>query len=116
MREELPKHLQRLWADMVLDPLGVFFRHLPPHTEREEEIQHKAVTLAGAGCESAAFLRKEDGAVGLARRKTVPNKALHGADDGGRTDAEALGQICRTCLAARRDEIVDHLDIVLGEL
>lgn len=101
---------------MVLDPFGVFFRRLPPHAEREEKIQHEAVTLADAGCESAAFLRKEDGAVGLARRKTVANKALHGADDRSRTDTEALGEVCSTCLAARRDEIVDHLDIVFGEL
>lgn len=100
---------------MVLDAFGVFFRRLPPDAEGEKKIEHEAVALTGVGCESAAFLREEDGSVGFARRKTIAHEALHGADDRGGSDAEALGEVRRTCLATRGDQIVDHLDIILGK-
>lgn len=114
--EELPERLERLCADMVLNPFGIVFGSLPPDPEGEQEIAHEAVTLSGVGCESTTFLCQEDGAVRLTRHKIVANEALHGAGDSCGTDPEPHGQVGCARFPASNDQIIDHLDVILGEL
>ena len=56
--EELSEFLERLWADVVFDSLGIDFGDFGRDIQRQEEIEDQLVSFRTPGSESFSFLRQ----------------------------------------------------------
>ena len=101
---------------MMLDAFRVDPRHVLLDTQRTQEAVDDQVTPAAVVGEVAALAGEEDRAIGFGMNQAVALQAADRVVDGGVGDTQPVGEVNRTRLALRLDQIRDQLDIVLGDL
>lgn len=100
---------------MVFEAFGVDLGVAAGHADLEEEGEESFVPLADVAGQSLALGGEEHGAVGCRRDESVPLQAGHRLGDRYVADPEPLGDVDRPGLPGFPDQVIDQLDVVLGE-
>ena len=112
-REKNPK---RLFADVVLDPLGIPLGRFLRKPKGTQERDHQAVAPARHLGQLAAGFGQEDRPVRAVLDQAIALQAGYGIGYRRLGDPEVLGNIDGARLAVDVDQIGDQFDIILGGL
>ncbi|KAG1401467.1 hypothetical protein G6F59_013036 [Rhizopus arrhizus] len=107
---------QRLFADMVLDALGITARGIRVHAQRQQETLHGLMALAAGLRQRLAFRGQEHATVRPLHHPAVTGQAPQHLRHRRLGHAQARGDVDLAGLAAVGQQVRDQLDIVLHQL
>jgi hypothetical protein len=115
-RHECVEQRQRLFADVVLDALGITSRGIRVHAQRQQEALHGLVALAAGMGQRLALRGQEHAAVRALHHPAIAGQPAQHLRHGRLGHTEAGGDVDLAGLAAVGQQVGDQLDIILHQL
>lgn len=112
MPQELSEFLERLWADVVFDPLGIDFRDFGRDIQRQEKVEYELVSFCATDRKPFSFGCQFEWSVGDGLDQPEADQPIDDSQGRYVGDAKATSQIGIAALSLGGDEFSDRLDII----
>ena len=106
---------QRCVRHVMLDSFGISFSSLARYAQCEKYVNHKPMARSHPSSQLPSTIREKHTTIRASCCHPLSLQAGDGLNDGGMGNAQAVGNICRTCLTRGGQQISDELNIILKQ-